>query len=150
MARSSITTGPRFCAYSRQPSQAETLYDSHCDDSGRADCRPVAAVMTGQMHPKLAGASRTWDQLPATRCGHWQCWKLTTDELTASSRKQKAAVSRHFPQSPRPPGEVGLSGPGEGNPRCPQTCVETSKKPLPPLKRRPPRCTGAVTCWASS
>ena len=37
-----------------------------------------------------------------------------------------------------PSGEVGPSGPGEGNAVCQQVHCDARKDPLPPLRRRPP------------
>ncbi len=44
--------------------------------------------------------------------------------------------------SPLPPGEVGLSGPGEGVCRTNQRLARSAIGPLPPLRRRPPPLRG--------
>ena len=41
-----------------------------------------------------------------------------------------------------PLGEVGPSGPGEGNAVCQQVHCDARKDPLPPLRRRPPPLRG--------
>jgi hypothetical protein len=49
-----------------------------------------------------------------------------------------------------PPGEVGPSGPGEGNAVCQQVHCDARKDPLPPLRRRPPPLRGRGDAFCNS
>ncbi len=51
---------------------------------------------------------------------------------------------------PLPPGEVGPSGPGEGNAVCQQVHCDARKDPLPPLRRRPPPLRGRGDAFCNS